>query len=365
MKKDSIHPIHRFYDLATDNKVLSTATVNLTLPVSQQKLRSNHLSSVITDHLDPVIKAHYTTQESKLHKYFFCEYEDALKNMESATPQDLSYRVDVRFVDLNQIMPGVRHSYSESDRVIKYSKEEHSPVSSKRSDVIQLGTPCLYEGYEQDSGLIGDDLEGKYKEHLNWWKQGSEKMEVMKKSITDYPFSVRNQLEDLNVTWENRDDFWLYCTSIDPQLSRKRKEQMKKTDPEYNFITKIENPAAFAEQLGHDFGKQIEGRKDLKCNIPGLYVLFSTLSGKHGRGSGFFILVEYGPIIYLDGEKKQEFINYASERTDLPVMLFVKDLKYELQQEYRFVIKVAGHSPKEDKFCLKVSEDIRELMLPM
>ena len=365
MKKDTLHPIHRFYDLATDNKLLSTATVNLTLPVSQQKLRSNHLSSVIKDHLDPVIKAHYTTQESKLHKYFFCEYGDALKNMELATAQDLSYRVDVRFVDLNGIMPGVRHSYSESDRVIKYSKKEYSPVSSKPSDLIQLGTPYLYEGYEKDSGLVGDDLEGKYEEDLNQRKRGSEKMEIMKKSITGYPFSMRNQLENLNVTWENRDGFWLYCTSIDPKLSGKRKEQMKKTDTEYNFITEIENPAVFAEQLGHDFGKQIEGREDLKCNIPGLYLLFSTLSEAHGQGSGFFILVEHGPVIYLNKEKKQEFINYASERIDLPVMLFVKDLKYELQQEYRFVIKIAGHSPKEDKFYLNVSEDIRKLMFPV
>ncbi|MCG8622011.1 MAG: hypothetical protein MJE68_08465, partial [Proteobacteria bacterium] len=27
----------------------------------------------------------------------------------------------------------------------------------------------------------------------------------------------------------------------------------------------IEKPAAFAEQLGHDFAKQIDGGKDLKC----------------------------------------------------------------------------------------------------
>ena len=157
----------------------------------------------------------------------------------------------------------------------------------------------------------------------------------------------------------------MYCTSIDPELSQKRKEQMEKTDPDYDFMTKIENPAAFAEQLGHDFGKQIESGKDLKCTNPGLHMLFSTLSKLHGQASDLSILVDHGPVIYLEKEKSQEFINYASERTDLPVILFVKDLKYELQQEYRFVIKVAGHSPKKDKFYLKVSEDIRQLMLPI
>ena len=364
MKKDTLHPIHRFYDQAANKLIISTATVNLTLPVSQTKLKSNHLSSEITDHLDPVIKALYTTQESKLHKYFFTEYGDALKNMESATPQELSYRVDVRFVDLNGIMSGVRHSYSESDGLIKYSKKEHSPVSSKPSDLLQLGTPALYESHEKDAGLVKDDSEGKYTENLDWWERGSEGMEVIKKSISGSSFSIKDQSE-LDVTWENRDDYWLYCTSIDPKLIYEREEQMKKTAPEYDFMTKIENPAAFAKQLGHDLGKQIESGKDLKCNILGLYTLFSTLSELHGHGSGFFILVEHGPVIYLEEEKSQEFINYASERTDLPVMLFVKDLKYELQQEYRFVIKVTGHSPKEDKFYQKVSEDLRKLMLPV
>ena len=356
MKKDTLHPIHRFYDIATD-KLISTATVNLTLPVSQIEQMSSHFK--------PVIKALYTTQDSKIDECFFTEYQDALKNMESVTSQELQYRVDVGFVDLNGIMPGVRHPYSEFDGLIKYSKKEYSPVSSKQSDLLQLGTPCLYESYEKDSGLVRDDLEGKYKEGLNWWKQGSKKMEVMKKSITGSPFSVRNQLEELNVTWKNRDDFWMYCTSIDPKLSREREEQMEKTDPEYDFITKIENPAAFAEQLGRDFGKQIDSENDLKCTNLGLHMLFSKLSEIYGRGSDFFILVEHGPVIYLNREKKQEFINYASDRTDLPIMLFVKDIKYELQQEYRFVIKVAGHSPKKHKFYLKVSEDIRKLMLPI
>ena len=356
MKKDTLHPIHRFYDLAADKSIISTATIKSTFSLTQLKQQPNHFGSVI--------EALNTTPESKLHKYFFSEYGDALRNMESATSQDLLYRVDVRFVDLNGIMFGIRHSYSEADRLIKYSKKKHSPISSEPSDLIQLGTPHLYEVYEKTSGLVRDDSEGKYTENIDWWNRGSERMEVIKKSISGSPFSVRDQLE-LDVTWKNRDDFWLYCTSVDPKLSYEREEQMEKTDPEYDFMTKIENPAVFAEQLGHDFGQQIESGKDLKCNIPGLYILFSKLSRLYNRGSGPFIVVDHGPVIYLDREKKQEFINYASERTDLPVILFVKDLKYKLQQEYRFVIKVAGHSPKNDKFFLKVSEDIRKLMLPM
>ena len=352
MKKDTLHPIHRFYDIATD-KLISRTTVNFTLPLTQLKLLSNRLK--------PVIRG-LNTPASKLYGEIFSEYEGALKNIDLVPSQDLPYRADVRFVDLNGIKSGVRHSYSASDGLIKYSKREHSPVSSKPSDFIQLGTPYLYEGYEKDSGLVKDDSEGKYKENLNWRKWGSKRMEDMKKNYSS--LGARDKI-DLSVTWGYLEGFWLYCTSIDPKLSQKRKEQMKKTDPEYDFTTKIENPAAFAEQLGHDFGKQIESGKDLKCTNPGLHMLFSTLNRLHGQASDLSILVDHGPVIYLEEEKSQEFINYASERTDLPVILFVKDIKYELQQEYRFVIKVAGHSPKKDKFYLKVSEAIRKLMLPI
>ena len=352
MKKDTLHPIHRFCDLATD-KLISTATVNVTLPLTQLKLMSNRLKPVIGG---------LNTPASKLYGEIFSEYEDALKNIESVSSQDLPYRADVRFVDLNGIKSDIRHSYSASDGLIKYSKREHSPVSSKPSDFIQLGTPYLYEGYENDSGLVKDDSEGKYKENLKWNKQGSKRMEDLKKNYSSLGATDKIKL---SVTWGYQDGFWLYCTSIDPKLSRKRKEQMKKTDPEYDFITKIENPAVFAEQLGHDFGKQIDSENDLKCTNLGLYMLFSKLSEIYSRGSGFFILVDHGPVIYLDGEEKEEFINYASERNDTPVILFVKNKKYEVQQEYRFVVRVAGCSPKKHKFYLTVSEDIRKLMLPV
>ena len=54
--------------------------------------------------------------------------------------KEQSYIIVERFVDLNDVMRGVGHSYSESDTLIKYSKKEHSPVSSVPSGLIRLGT---------------------------------------------------------------------------------------------------------------------------------------------------------------------------------------------------------------------------------
>ena len=75
-------------------------------------------------------------------------------------------------MDLNDIMRGVCHSYSESDTLIKYSKKEHSPVSSVPSDSIRLGAYNSYGDYINDPGLVGDASEGKYTEAHDWTKRG-------------------------------------------------------------------------------------------------------------------------------------------------------------------------------------------------
>ena len=47
------------------------------------------------------------------------------------------------------------------------------------------------------------------------------------------------------------------------------------------------------------------------------------------------------------------------------IIPFVKRKKYKEQQEYRFVVSVQFHSPKEDTFALKVSDELRNLMTPI
>lgn len=99
------------------------------------------------------------------------------------TANDLSYTVQVCFVDLQNIIWGIKHSYSEFDTLIKYSKAKYSPISPEPTDNIRLATPSYYENLEveENSELIRDDLEGAYVEHLNWNRKGSHSMEALKK----------------------------------------------------------------------------------------------------------------------------------------------------------------------------------------
>ena len=303
--------------------------------------------------------------------------------------KEQSYIVIERFVDLNGIMRGVCHSYSESDTLIKYSKKEDSPVSPGPSDLIRLGAHDSYGDYSNDLGLVGDDSEGMYIETHDWTKRASRWAEARRKrlignsSILD-DITLRNTKSKMSITWKLSSGSWLYCTSINPKLNDQRIIQMKRSDPAYNFMTKIDEPTIFAQQLGHDFGKQIESNRDLKCDSPGWHTLASAASRQSGIGN-YSISVYHGPVIYLEEKEAAEFIHCASEKVDNIgnlfvngqaaefidcasekigniVVLFVKDKKYQVQQEYRFVVSVNFHSPSEKEIFLKVSDDLRKFM---
>ena len=47
------------------------------------------------------------------------------------------------------------------------------------------------------------------------------------------------------------------------------------------------------------------------------------------------------------------------------IALFLKDPKYEVQQEYRFVVRVPFHSPSKDSFRFNVSEELKKFMSPI
>ena len=282
------------------------------------------------------------------------------------TANDLSYTVRVCFVDLATVVSGFDlHSYSKSDTLIKYSEARFSPISPEPKNCIRLARPSYYHNFEddEDSELIADNLEGRHIETLNWRSRGSRIMEDFKENLTTSLPGVR---DNLNAKFTRaRDDFWMYCTSIDPNMSYKRKKQMEHLSPSYDFMTKIEKPSEFAKQLGRDVDKQIELDRNLKCDYPGRQVLDSFARRQSGVMGDFLISVSHGPVIYLHNEKRERLLNNPPGENGGSIVPFVKPKKYKEQQEYRFLVSVEHHSPKEDTFCLKVSEEIKNLMEPI
>ena len=281
------------------------------------------------------------------------------------TVDDRSCTVMVCFVDLATVVSEFNlHSYSKSDTLIKYSEARFSPVSSEPAGHIRLATPSYYQELEagENSELIADDREGIYIESLNWRNQGSVVMENFRQRSTASLPGLRYNLK-AKITWA-RDDFWMYCASIDPNINYKRKKQMKHLSSSYNFMTKIEKPSEFAKQLGRDVGKQIEFDRDLKCDNFGLHILASFSRKQNDFLGDALITVDHGPIIYLDEDKRQKLLNDYEEYSG-SIIPFVKRKKYKEQQEYRFVGSVQFHSPNKDTFNLKVSDEFRNLMAPI
>ena len=265
------------------------------------------------------------------------------------TATDLSYTVKVCFVDLQSTMRGINHSYSDSDTLIKYSEAQYSPVSPEPADHIRLATLSYYRNLkvEANSELLRDDLEGAY---------------IERKNLGEY-VRVKNKKVLLH-------GCWIYCVSIDPNTNYKRSDQRVNLSSDYDFITKIEKPSEFAKQLGRDVGKHISVHNNLKCDLPGLHMITSAtkkeLIAKHGVGIGeHLIFVNHGPVIYLNEDKIQEYMNNIPNVEGGSIIPFVKREKYENQQEYRFVVSVQWHSPNEDILDLQVSDEIRNLMSPI
>ena len=282
------------------------------------------------------------------------------------TANDLSYTVYVCFVDLATVVSGINpHSYSKSDTLIKYSEARFSPVSPEPADHIRLATPSYYQDLEagENSKLIADNLEGRHIETLNWRSRGSRVMETLKQnSSASLPGLVYNLKADVA---RERNDFWMYCTSIDPNTGYGRNKQIKYLSPDYSFMTGIENPSEFAKQLGHDVAKQIEPDGDLKCDYSGLHILASFSRRECGFMGNLLIFINHGPVIYLEEGKRERLLNNPPEERDGSIVPFVKPKKYKEQQEYRFVVSVQFHSPNKSTFYLKVSDELRNLMAPI
>ena len=282
------------------------------------------------------------------------------------TTEDRSYTVQVRFVDLQNIMSGVQYSYSKPDMLIKYSKVEHSPVSSKSADFLKLATPLYYRELEVEtnSELIADDLESAYIKYCNWNDEERAVIERFEKSLTQNLFSFTT-----NTTFFFRmevDNFCMYCTSIDPGLSYEREKQMKNLSLDYDFMTKIEKPSEFAEQLGRDVGKHINSQNDLEIDFSQAPILH-TLGSFHRKLTGdmgeYLILIDHGPVIYLNEREIAEITKKDSEANGANIIPFVKREKYKEQQEYRFLVRVHGLIIDKMEFYLKVSDELRKLML--
>ena len=284
-----------------------------------------------------------------------------------------SYTVLIRTLDWKKFpFPfRINTSISELQSLIKYSEEQYSPVSATPTDYLQLGTPPYFQSFKSkgNSELMADDRESAYAEKLKWGRVGSPVMESMKNHVKSSFYGVANNFQ-LEITWADHNVF-MYCTSITPNTSLKRKLQRECLSADYDFGTRIASPSCFATQLGYEFGKQVDFEKKLKPDPPGWHLINAHLRRQSECFGEHLIHVDHGPVCYLPEEKIERMMNRVFDSRSSQVLPFLKRTGYQGQQEYRFVItvqfqRIANHKGTENQtFLLKVSDKLRNLMTPL
>ena len=234
---------------------------------------------------------------------------------------------------------GSRFKVDDTLGLLKFSPEEHAIPRAER---IKLASPRYFQEVEDQVGGVRDSMEASFTESL------SGDQFFVRHHGTPLPGSEH---AIITATW-GTNGFWMFCTSAIPQTEREF-ERLRGEFPEYPCVTSIQNPSAFAMQLGKDFGKQFDAND---VRFDGLDTVRQF--GLSVKGLDRVVNVVHGPIIYLD--QSEDFIRRFPKHEQGAVIPFVKRMKFEGQQEYRFTVKVLGN-PKNQEVFLNLSDELRRL----
>ena len=233
--------------------------------------------------------------------------------------------------------------------VIKFSMREHAIPDSAH---IKLGSSRYYRECEDGTAGVADPEEGRL-------VQRGSVSEFRKKNRLPPGPGIENA--STTVTWAGS-DFLMFCTSIVPKA--RDLGALQGEFPDYDCVTDIADPSAFAMQLGRDIGKQfamINVRLDAFDMIRKMKLAEAeiTTGGRLiQKGLDTVVLVTHGPVTYRD--RPETIVNRFPIERRSEVVPFVKRQQFAGQQEYRFVIGTIG-VPTELGFLLEITDDLRRL----
>ncbi len=251
----------------------------------------------------------------------------------------VTYRVDY----------GDRPSFKTPPGAIKFSRKEHAITDSTH---IKLGASRYYREYEDDTAGIADPEEGRL-------VQRGSLIEFRKKNGLQSQTGVENVSS--TVTWA-RTDFLMFCTSI--MLEGRGFGDLRSQFPDYDCVTFIPDPSAFAMQLGKGIEKQFDMENvrlngfDMIRRVMLTQAEITTQGRLLQKGLDTIVLVPHGPVTYSDPPER--IINRFPIERRGEVVPFVKRCKFAGQREYRFVVEVIGE-PKETEFLMEITDELRSL----
>ncbi len=194
-----------------------------------------------------------------------------------------------------------------------------------------LKSADYFRSREEGPDCIGDKLESRYVEQLSI-------AELLRKNGQNRFSHTYPRIGTAEITWERPADFWMFCTSLIPSSMREVKKLRQNLPDEYDWVTKIPEPAVFARQLGLLVARYLESNDVVKLDCIGLLERASNM-GKT------IIQVDHGLVIYTD--YLCSFVERFPVEMRGTICPFVKRRRYAPQQEYRFVLSVTGKLSKE------------------
>ena len=147
-------------------------------------------------------------------------------------------------------------------------------------------------------------------------------------------------------------EWWVFCTSIQPATDDL--EAWRETlSEDYDHVSAIGQPARFAHALAHMVADQL-GPQLSEGSMTNSTGGVETEKTKHKTQ-----WVLHGPVVYTDGVYDLlEGITNNEQR--IAAQMFVKDRKYEAQQEYRFVVLNEG--AEQETAVLQISGMMRDAL---
>ena len=133
---------------------------------------------------------------------------------------------------------------------------------------------------------------------------------------------------------------WLFSTSITPSTKEEQEAWRESLPDDYDHISRIHRPRAFAHALATMVAEQLgprwsEGK--LTNTLDAEYEIETWLKTQ---------AVFHGPVTYV--ENPQEVVSNAGSKLDIMLLpIFVKGMKYRHQREYRFAILTEDEPPEE------------------
>lgn len=239
-------------------------------------------------------------------------------------------------------------------KLVKFTERQYAPSLAR---FIKLATPTHYRAYEGIEKGVCDPTEGLLAIDATPW--------IRRRLSSELASSTKVHLE-AKVSMASPCEPWVYCTSICPDGEPDLRKLRHEFSPKYDTVTTIQDPDAFAIQLGVDFAINLNKSEDIELGVilEWLYRNSSVTTNlwEGSRPIDKIIHVGHGPVLYEDQpdvtERLEDFANFC----DWYKPCFTKPTSFSSQVEYRFALSTSG-KPKKDEVYVKVSGNLKNLVV--